>query len=66
MIEYTNSEISSAIDEHIHSERDRNLLKDRLINGMRYEPLAEKYELSVAQVKRIVYKEQSKLFKLIS
>lgn len=63
MIEYTNSQIAFPIDEYIHSARDRELLKDRLINGMCYEPLAEKYELSVAQVKRIVYKEQSKLFK---
>ena len=63
MIEYTNTQIADLIDEYIHSQRDRDLLKDRLINGYTYEKLAEKYELSVAQVKRIVYKEQSRLFK---
>ena len=66
MIEYTNSQIELLIDEYIHSQRDRDILKDRLVNGLCYEPLAEKYGLSVAQVKRIVYKEQSRLFKHIS
>ena len=63
MIEYTNSQISQLIDEYIHSERDRNILKDRFINGFCYEPLAEKYDLSVPQIKRIIYKNQQKIFK---
>lgn len=63
MIEYTNSQISQLIDEYIHSQRDRDILKDRFINGICYEPLAEKYDLSVPQIKRIIYKNQQKLFK---
>ena len=51
------------IDEWIHSERDRAILKRRLIDGICYEPLAEEFDLSVKQVKRIVYKCQDKLFK---
>lgn len=62
-MDYSNSEISRLIDEYIHSERDRAIMKDRLINGMVYEGLAEKYDLSVSQVKRIVYKMQMLLFK---
>ena len=62
MIEYTNSQISHAIDEYIHSERDRAILKRRLIDGICYEPLAEEFGLSVRQVKSIVYKSQNKLF----
>ena len=38
MKEYTNSEVSAVIDEVIHSERDRKLLKRRLIDGICYEP----------------------------
>lgn len=53
------------IDEWIHSERDRAILKRRLIDGICYEPLAEEFDLSVKQVKRIVYKCQDKLFKRI-
>ena len=62
MIEYTNSKISNLIDEHIHSERDRAILKRRLIDGICYEPLAEEFELSVRQIKHIVYKGQEKIF----
>ena len=63
MIEYTNSEISLLIDEYIHSERDRNILKRRLIDGLTYEGLAEEFDLSVTQIKRIVYKGEDIIFK---
>lgn len=63
MIEYTNSRISALIDEHIHSERDRRLLKRRLIDGVCYEPLSEEFGLSDRQVRRIVYKLQDELFR---
>lgn len=64
-MEYTNSEITNLIDEHIHSERDRAILKRRLVDGIRYEKLAEEFELSVRQVKNIVYKAEEKLFKYL-
>ena len=54
MKEYTNTAVSALIDEHIHSERDRRILKRRLVDGIMYEPLAEEFELSVRQVKYIV------------
>ena len=62
---YTNSQMSELIDEHIHSERDRNILKRRLIDGVCYEPLAEEFDLSTVQVKRIVYRESVLLFKML-
>ena len=63
MIEYSNSQISSLIDDYIHSERDRNILKRRLIDGILYEQLAEEFDLSVQRVKAIVYKSQERIFK---
>lgn len=63
MVEYTNSQICELIDEYIHSERDRNLLRRRLVDGICFEPLAEEFELSPRQVRRIVYKLQIQLFK---
>ncbi len=63
MREYTNSEVSDAIDDLIHSERDRAILKRRLIDGITYERLAEEFELSVPQIKRIVYKGENRIFK---
>lgn len=65
MKDYTNSQISSVIDEHIHSERDRSILKRRLIDGICYEPLSEEFGMSVRQIKNIVYKLQDRIFKYI-
>lgn len=61
MNDYTNSEISARIDEVIHSERDRNLMKRRLIDGITQEKLAEEFDLSVRQVQRLIYKLQEKI-----
>ena len=33
-MEYTNSQIRALIDEYIHSERDRAILKRRLVDAM--------------------------------
>ena len=62
MREYTNSEIAHVIDEYIHSERDRAILKRRYIDGIYFEPLAEEFGLSVRQVKNIVYRAEKLLF----
>ena len=59
---YTNSEVIALISENIHSARDRKILIDRLVHGLTYEQLAEKHDLSVRQIKRIVYKGQEKIF----
>lgn len=64
-MEYTNSQVEAIINEHIHSQRDRAILKRRLIDGICYEPLAEEFDLSTVQVKRIVGREQTRIFKLI-
>ena len=65
MNDYTNSHIEHLIDEYIHSERDRAIMKRRLIDGICFEPLAEEFDLSVSQVKRIVYKLEQKIFQFI-
>lgn len=65
MREYTNSEISHLIDEHIHNERDRSILKRRLCDGICYEPLAEEFNLSVQRVKTIVYKSKARLLRYL-
>lgn len=65
MTEYTNSQMSALIDEYIHNERNRQILKRRLIDGICYEPLAEEFDLSVRRVKNIIYKNQDILFKHI-
>lgn len=61
-----NSQLVELIDEWIRSERDRAILKRRLVDGICFEPLAEEFDLSVRQVKNIVYKSQDKLFRHIN
>jgi len=63
MKDYTNSRMIEVIEEYIHSERDRNLLKRRYIDGITYEKLAEEFDISVAQVKRIIYRHEIVIFR---
>lgn len=63
MRDYSRSELTEAIDEWILHERNRAILKRRLLDGICFEPLAEEFELSVRQVKTIVYKSQEILFR---
>jgi len=63
--EISNSQIEKAIDEWIHSERDRRILKRRLIDGICYEPLAAEFDMSVRRIKEIVYKAEVRLFRHI-
>lgn len=64
-MEYTNSQMRELILDHIHSLRDRRILERRLIDGITYEALAEEFDLSERQVKNIVYKSETILFKHI-
>lgn len=59
------SEWSKLIDEWIFNERDRELLKRRLLDGICFEPLSEEFGLSVRQTKNIVYKQEKRLFQKI-
>ena len=61
----SNSELSEYIDEWIKSERDRKILKRRLIDHICYEPLAEEFNLSDRHIKTIVYKNEDLLFRKI-
>lgn len=56
------SQIEHLIDEWIFNERNRAILKRRLLDGITYEKLAEEFELSVRQVKNIVYRSEAQLY----
>ena len=66
MEEYSNYRVAEIIDEYIHSERDRKILKRRLIDGIFFEPLAEEFNMSVRQTKNIVYKGEKIIFKYLA
>lgn len=60
------SEIVKAIDEWILNERDREMLKRRLVDGITYEALSYEFDLSVRHTKTIVYKAEERLFTKIA
>ena len=62
-MEYTNTQIREIITEHIHSQRDRELLFRRYIDGLTMDRLAEEFELSISQVKRIIWKDSEIIFR---
>ena len=63
MKDVSRSEIEHLIDEWILNERDRSILRRRLLDGVIYDRLAEEFELSVRQIKNIVYKSERILYK---
>ena len=56
------SEVEILIDEWVFSQRDRLILKRRILDGICFEELAEEFNLSVQRTKSIVYQQQKKLF----
>ncbi len=57
--EMTKSDIEHLIAERIigrNAERNRDIIRRRLIDGVTYDRLSEEFDLSVRQVKNIVYR----------
>lgn len=65
VMDLSRSQLEHLIDEWIFNERDRRILKRRLLDGIIYEQLAEEFNMSVRQIKNIVYKTQDKVFRKI-
>lgn len=65
--QYSRSDLETAIDEWVilrrHSERNRQILKRYMLDGICFEPLAEEFGMSVRQIQNIVYRTQEQLFK---
>ena len=59
------SQWENIIDEWIFSERDRKMLKRRMLDGILFEQLAEEFDLSVQQTRSVIYKATDKLMKHI-
>ena len=46
-----------------NAERNRAIIRRRLLDGITYDCLAEEFDLSVRQVKNIVYKCEDRLYR---
>lgn len=63
-ITLTNSELAELIGEHIHSERDRQIMRMKLIDGLTYEKIAENFEMSPRYVRSLVRKLMNERLKI--
>ena len=50
----TNSQLAELIGENIHSERDRQIMKMKLIDGYTYEKIAEIVQMSPRYIRALV------------
>ena len=50
----TNSQLAELIGENIHSERNRQIMRLRLIDGMTYEKIAEIVQMSPRYIRALV------------
>lgn len=61
--DYSNTEIMLLILDRIHNVRDRQIMVDLFVHGLTFEKIAELHDMSVRQIKNIVYRGQDKIFK---
>ena len=64
-VDLSRSEWEHLIDEWILNEKDRAILKRRLLDGLTFEQLANEFNYSSQNIQRIIYKGTAKLFKKI-
>lgn len=62
-VNLSRSQLEFLIDEWIFSERDRAILKRRMLDGICYDQLADEFGLSDRQIKNIVYKSKDRLYR---
>ena len=63
-VELTNSELAEIIGENIHSERNRQIMRMKLIDGLTYEKIAEIMEMSPRYVRSLVRKLMNERLKI--
>lgn len=63
---YSNFRLREIVEEYIHSERNRRILIEKFCNKKTIEQIAEKYELSVSQVKRVVTRDGITVFEIMA
>lgn len=59
----SNDDIAVMIDKWVKGSRNREIMRDRLIDAMTYERIAEKHDLSVLYVKTLIYHQEEIIFK---
>lgn len=63
MPKYLNSQMQALIEEHVHSERDRYILRRHFIDNITFEKLGEELGLSDRWVRKIAKRHENELRK---
>ena len=61
--EIPNDAIEAAINRWVKGSRNREIMKDRLIDCITYERIAEKHDLSTRYVKSLIYRLEDVVFR---
>ena len=59
---WSNSRLREIVEDYVHSERDRAVLVRKYCDKRTIEQLAEEFDLSVSQIKRIILKHTTTIF----
>lgn len=65
MNEYPRSYYEHIIDEWIFNERDRAIMKRKILDGITYERLAEEFDMSVRGVAHVIERNRKIILKHI-
>lgn len=60
---YKNSEIATVIDEWVHDEEHREMLKEKLIDGASFEEIAFDHSISTTSAKKTIYSYENEIEK---
>lgn len=63
-LELSRTEIEFIIDEYIFNERDRQIMKRRLLDGVIFDRLGEEFDMDSDSVRHIYYKYRSKILRM--
>ena len=65
MEQWANSRFREIAEEYVHSERDRLLIIRKYCDDRTFEQVAEEFDISVSQAKRIAYKQGQIVFRIM-
>lgn len=64
--QYSNFRLREIIEEYIHSERDRKILIRKYCDKRTMEQLAEEFDMSVSQIKRVITRDGIIIFGIMA
>ena len=63
---YSNFRLREIVEEFIHSERDRRILIRKYCDKRTIDQLAEEFQMSTSQIKRIITRDEDTVFRIMA